>query len=117
MHLKKKARILLPESCVLIGVIDPTGTLEENEIFVHIRKDNFSMHHHGYGIDNRKNRMKQAEIINSIDSLTEIIEGDVLVTRNPATHPGDIRMLKCVDKPQLRYLFNVVVFSSKGERP
>ena len=49
--------------------------------------------------------------------MTEIIEGDVLVTRNPATHPGDIRMLKCVDKPQLRYLFNVVVFSSKGERP
>ena len=26
-------------------------------------------------------------------------------------------MLKCVDKPQLRYLFNVVVFSSKGARP
>jgi RNA-dependent RNA polymerase len=34
MNLKKKARILLPDSCVLIGVIDPTGTLAENEIFV-----------------------------------------------------------------------------------
>ena len=27
MNLKKKARILLPESCVLIGIVDPTGTL------------------------------------------------------------------------------------------
>jgi len=26
-------------------------------------------------------------------------------------------MLRCVDKPELRYLFNVVVFSSKGNRP
>jgi hypothetical protein len=34
LNLRKKARILLPDSCVLIGVIDPTGTLEENEIFV-----------------------------------------------------------------------------------
>ena len=34
MNLKKKARILLPDSCVLIGIIDPTGTLEENEVFV-----------------------------------------------------------------------------------
>lgn len=34
INLKKKARILLPDSCVLIGVVDPTGTLEENEIFV-----------------------------------------------------------------------------------
>jgi hypothetical protein len=28
MNLKKKARILLPDSCVLIGIIDPTGILE-----------------------------------------------------------------------------------------
>jgi hypothetical protein len=28
INLKKKARILLPDSCVLIGVVDPTGTLE-----------------------------------------------------------------------------------------
>ena len=34
MNLKKKARILLPDSCVLIGIVDTTGLLEENEIFV-----------------------------------------------------------------------------------
>ena len=61
--------------------------------------------------------MEQAEIISSIDSIAEIIEGNMLITRNPCTHPGDIRLVTCVDKPELRYLFNVVVFSQHGERP
>jgi hypothetical protein len=61
--------------------------------------------------------MEQAEVLNSIDGMAEIIEGNAIVTRNPCTHPGDVRLLKCVDRPELRYLFNVVVFSAKGERP
>ena len=52
-----------------------------------------------------------------IDALAQLIEGDVLVTRNPCHHPGDIRKLKCVYKEELKHLYNVVVFSSKGERP
>jgi hypothetical protein len=59
MNLKKKAKILLADSCVLIGIIDPSGTLEENEIFVQTRKDNFSIHHHGQGLA-QENRMKDA---------------------------------------------------------
>lgn len=34
MQIKKKARILVPESAVLIGVIDDKGILEEDEVFV-----------------------------------------------------------------------------------
>jgi hypothetical protein len=34
MNLKKKARIPVENSCVLIGVADPSGCLEENEVFV-----------------------------------------------------------------------------------
>jgi hypothetical protein len=34
MNLKKKARIPVEKSCVLIGVADPYGCLEENEVFV-----------------------------------------------------------------------------------
>jgi len=41
----------------------------------------------------------------------------VLVTRNPCTHPGDLRLMNAVDKEELRYLSNVIVFSSKGQRP
>ena len=52
-----------------------------------------------------------------IDSLAFTLQGDVLVTRNPCTHPGDIRQLRCVNKPELSHLYNVIVFSSKGDRP
>lgn len=34
MAIKKKARILEPQSCTLIGVVDETGLLEEHEVFV-----------------------------------------------------------------------------------
>lgn len=33
---------MIPESCTLIGIVDETGLLEENEVFVQIRRDNFS---------------------------------------------------------------------------
>lgn len=46
-----------------------------------------------------------------------IIEGDVVVAKNPCLHPGDIRILKAVNKPELQFLENVVVFPSKGPRP
>jgi RNA-dependent RNA polymerase len=39
------------------------------------------------------------------------------VTKNPCSHPGDVRKFKAVDIPELRYLYNVVVFSTKGDRP
>jgi len=43
--------------------------------------------------------------------------GKILVTRNPCTHPGDVRLLSAVDVPELRYLENVVVFPTTGDRP
>ena len=51
------------------------------------------------------------------DSIPQVLTGGLLVTRNPCLNPGDLRLLKGVDHPQLRHLYNVVVFSSKGERP
>ena len=40
LSLKKKARIHLPDSCVLLGVVDDQGILAHNEVYVQIRKDN-----------------------------------------------------------------------------
>jgi hypothetical protein len=59
------------------------------------------MEANGYERQNRINTMKKAEIINEIQSISQIIDGNVLVTRNPCTHPGDIRLLNAVNKPQL----------------
>lgn len=52
-----------------------------------------------------------------MDGNQEILIGDLMVTRNPCLHPGDIRVLTAVNRPELSHLYNVVVFSSKGTRP
>lgn len=46
-----------------------------------------------------------------------ILQGKVVVSRNPCTHPGDIRLLDAVNRPELQHLVNVIVFPSTGERP
>jgi hypothetical protein len=39
--IKKKARIIIPESATLIGTVDTDDILEEGEVFVQIRRDSF----------------------------------------------------------------------------
>jgi hypothetical protein len=39
--IKKKGRILIPDSANLLGVVDSTGTLGPDEIFVQIKRSNF----------------------------------------------------------------------------
>jgi len=46
-----------------------------------------------------------------------VIEGTCTIYRNPCLHPGDVRLAKAVDRPKLRHLKNVVVFSTRGLRP
>ena len=49
----------------------------------------------------------------------QLVAGNVVITRCPALHPGDVQCVTAVDVPAdspLRALHNVVVFSSKGER-
>ncbi|XP_065649345.1 uncharacterized protein LOC105846402 isoform X2 [Hydra vulgaris] len=84
--LVKRSSIPVEKGCLLVGVADPIGILEEGEIFLQIE----------------------------YDSKKEIITGDALVYRNPCLHPGDQRVVCCVDKPSLRYLVNVVVFPVKN---
>lgn len=48
-----------------------------------------------------------------------MITGNVVITRSPALHPGDVQCVTAVDVPidsPLRALHNVVVFSSHGLR-
>ncbi|KAI9319364.1 RNA dependent RNA polymerase-domain-containing protein [Dichotomocladium elegans] len=87
-ELKKRAKILIPDAAHLLGVMDETDTLKEDEVFCHLPT-----------------------------KLTpSILEGEVVIYRSPALHPGDVRKLKAVDCDKLRHLENVVVFSQQGER-
>lgn len=43
VNLKKKARIKIRDACVIIGVIDEEGILEEGEVFVRIQRQSFAI--------------------------------------------------------------------------
>ena len=47
----------------------------------------------------------------------ELIKGNVIVTRNPCMHPGDIRLLKAVYYHEYSEHINVIIFSQKGTQP
>ncbi|CAF0708569.1 unnamed protein product [Brachionus calyciflorus] len=41
----------------------------------------------------------------------------VVVLKCPSYHPGDIKVLKCVDNTNLRHLYDCIVFPTNGDRP
>lgn len=92
--LKHKARIPIRQGITLFGIMDETGFLQENEVYV------------------------------TYDTKGEHFDeppgpGPVIVTRSPALHPGDIQLPRNVIPPRespLRELSNVIVFSSHGQR-
>lgn len=96
---EQRCRILIPNSRLLFGVCDPTskagnqGKLREGECFVRITHD-------GDGIP------------------STIINTEVMVTRNPCLHPGDLQKFKAVDIPEFASdLVDCIVFSTQGSRP
>ena len=50
-----------------------------------------------------------------IEPEIQLVEGEVLLTKNPCGHKGDIRRVKCIGKDhpafkKLSHLVNVIVF-------
>lgn len=97
--LKHKARIPVDHGVTLFGIMDETGFLDEGEVYVTYDRT--------YGRSNGR----------SIKSILK--DGEVIVTRSPALHPGDIQIVQHVSPPQghpLRSLQNCIIFSQKGKR-
>lgn len=90
--LKDKARIKINDSCVLIGVIDEDGILEEGEVFIQVDQRPYTEPRDG----KMSRRLKQLLAFTSGEETRKIISGLVLVTKNPCTHAGDIRKLRAV---------------------
>lgn len=90
--LKYKARIPVKEGYTLHGILDETGVLEEGQIFCMV----------------------------DTDDRPKVVTGkDLLITRSPALHPGDIQLVTAVNVPlisPLRELRNCICFSQKGSR-
>ena len=76
---------------MLVGVVDETNSLQYGQVFIQLRQ------HDGEQL-----------IIHS---------RQVLITKNPAHFPGDVRKLDAVDCPALHYLDECLVFPAQGPRP
>lgn len=92
--LKHKARIPVRKGITLFGIMDETGFLQENEVYI--------------TYDTKADRFDEPPG-----------PGPVIVTRSPALHPGDIQLPQNVIPPRespLRELSNVIIFSRHGQR-
>ncbi|ORX92476.1 RdRP-domain-containing protein [Basidiobolus meristosporus CBS 931.73] len=88
---KQRARIHVPKGCLLMGVLDDTLSLRENQIFLQYTDP-----------ENPTER--------------RVVEGPCIVTRNPCFHPGDVRVVEAVNVKALAHLYNCVAFSALGFR-
>ena len=110
--LKEKAKILIHKGAHLLGIIDETKTLKG-----HFNKEQ-SLAQETHNPDHLPQIFVQ---LSNYDgdagiSRTKIIEGIVLLARNPSLHPGDVRVVRAVNIPGLRDLKDVVVLPKNGDR-
>lgn len=89
---EQRCKIFVPESRLLFGVCDPRNILREGECAL---------------------RITAVE-----DGVAKTIVGtEVLVTRNPCLHPGDLQKFKAVQCKELSHLVDCIVFPTRGRRP
>lgn len=111
-YLKEKAKIVIDQGANLLGVLDETGTLKGHFL---------SSVTTARGRSTEKRLQALPEVFVQVSSIernggTRIIEGPCIIARNPSLHPGDIRVVQAVNKPELRHLIDVIVFPQTGDR-
>lgn len=93
-EVRQKARVLVEDGAQLVGVLDETARLEYGQLFVQI-----------------------TDPLDPTGATKRVITGTVLMAKMPAVHPGDVRVLECVDDPALHHYCDVAVFPQNGARP
>ncbi|CAK68074.1 unnamed protein product (macronuclear) [Paramecium tetraurelia] len=101
LQLRKKTSILVEKAARVLGVIDEHNLLQPNEIYCLVQDEN-----------------------NDTQVEPENIQGEVLVTRNPCLHPGDIKKLNAISTQEIlkrngsknpySQLINCLVFPACG---
>ena len=95
---KMKIQIPTHSGRTMFGVVDESGILQHGQVFIQYT----------------------CNILEKLPSPTaqrKILEGQVLLTKNPAVVSGDVRIFEAIDVPSLRHLVDVVVFPQSGPRP
>lgn len=104
--LREKSRIFVSQGRWLMGCLDELAVLEQGQCFIQVSTpslENYFMNHGSRFSDTKKN--------------LQVVNGFVVIAKNPCLHPGDIRVLEAVDAPGLHHLFDCLVFPQKGDRP
>ena len=101
-----KSRIFVEKGRILMGTIDETRTLKENEVFIQCRYGPFD-----------KLKSYEGILTNETDYDSFIVNSKVTIAKNPCMHPGDVRVLQAVDQPSLHHMVDCIVFPSVGPRP
>ncbi|XP_024194700.1 RNA-dependent RNA polymerase 1 [Rosa chinensis] len=105
LELRTKTRIFIPDGRAMMGCLDETRTLEYGQVFVQI-------------CGNRRRQLFDDSFMHSGSSSGKtVIERKVVVAKNPCLHPGDVRVLRAVNVPELQHMVDCVVFPQKGPRP
>uniref|UniRef100_A0A0K0DQT4 RNA-dependent RNA polymerase n=1 Tax=Angiostrongylus cantonensis TaxID=6313 RepID=A0A0K0DQT4_ANGCA len=96
----RKQQIQIPseKGRTMFGVVDETGQLQYGQIFVQYT-ENIAL----------KTPPPTAS--------RKVLNGKVLLTKNPCIVAGDVRVFTAVDIPALHHLCDVVVFPMHGPRP
>ncbi|PIA29088.1 hypothetical protein AQUCO_06300044v1 [Aquilegia coerulea] len=102
--LRKKTRIFLPNGRALMGCLDETKTLEYGQVFVQVSRKGIEQLH------------GDTPFMNESERRCFIVEGKVIVAKNPCLHPGNVRVLQAVNIPDLHHMVDCVVFPQKGSR-
>jgi len=110
--LKYRGRIPVKDGMTLYGIMDETGYLQEGQVFVITEQQAVS------SVAAASNTYLGNE--DTIQGGKQIlVRNNIIITRSPAMHPGDVQIVHAVNVPEdspLQYLRNVVVFSQHGDR-
>eukprot|EP01018_Ginkgo_biloba_P005535 Gb_17278 [translate_table: standard] len=106
LELKNKARIFVSKGRCLMGCLDETRTLKYGEVFIQAS--------HAPGNRQSPDAGLSAFGQNGLDHTTSIVEGKVIVAKNPCLHPGDVRILLAVNIPSLHHMVDCIVFPQQG---
>ncbi len=99
-----KSRIFVENGRILMGCIDETGSLKENEVF--IQCSTLCLYEDSLPYFEKK-----------ISQKYFVVKSKIAVAKNPCMHPGDVRVLTAVDVPQLKHMVDCIVFPACGKRP
>ncbi|MQM03460.1 hypothetical protein Taro_036243 [Colocasia esculenta] len=107
-ELRTKTRILIPKGRAMMGCLDETRSLEYGQVFVQVSY-----------VGKRQLQDGGLFMFTQRESTrgTVVVQGKVVVSKNPCLHPGDVRTLLAVDIPDLHHMVDCVVFPQKGARP